>query len=86
MSYFKNTLLFGDENFSSGDHFTKGSRPKPTSEKLELGALTCICTCMYGIITQYVKQRKIKINLVYTIVNFKQIRKPQHFMCTAAEQ
>ena len=39
VSYFKNALLFGDQNFSSGDHFTKGSRQKATSEKLELGAL-----------------------------------------------
>ena len=39
MSYFKNALRFGDQNFSSGDHFTKVSRQKATSEKLELGAL-----------------------------------------------
>ena len=39
MSYFKNAWLFGDQNFSSGDHFTKGSRQRATSEKLELGAL-----------------------------------------------
>ena len=44
MSYFKNALLFGDENFSSGDHFTKGSRQKATSEKLELGAMGLIYT------------------------------------------
>ena len=42
MSYFKNALLFGDQNFSSGDHFTKGSRQKATSEKLELGALLTV--------------------------------------------
>ena len=42
MSYFKNALLFGDQIFSSGDHFTKGSRQKATSEKLELGALHII--------------------------------------------
>ena len=40
MPYFKNALLFGDQIFSSGDHFTKGSRQKATSEKPELGALT----------------------------------------------
>ena len=39
VSCFKNALLFGDQNFPSGDHFTKGSRQKATSEKLELGAL-----------------------------------------------
>ena len=39
MSYFKNALIFGDQNFSSGDHFTKESRQKATSEKLELEAL-----------------------------------------------
>ena len=40
MSCFKNALIFGDQNFSSGDHFTKESRQKATSEKLELEALT----------------------------------------------
>ena len=39
MSCFKNALIFGDQNFSSGDHFTKESRQKATSEKLELEAL-----------------------------------------------
>ena len=39
VSYFKNASLYGNQNFSSGDHFTKGSRQKATSEKLELGAL-----------------------------------------------
>ena len=39
MSCFKNTLIFGNQNFSSGDHFTKESRQKVTSEKLELEAL-----------------------------------------------
>ena len=44
MSCFKNALLFGDQNFSSGDQFTKGSRQKATSEKLELGALNYVTT------------------------------------------
>ena len=39
MSCFKNALFFGDQNFPSGDHFTKGIRQKATSEKHELGAL-----------------------------------------------
>ena len=39
MSCFKNALIFGDQNVSSGDHFTKESRQKATSEKLELEAL-----------------------------------------------
>ena len=39
MSCFKNVFIFGDQNFSSGDHFTKKSRQKATSEKLELEAL-----------------------------------------------
>ena len=39
MSCFKNGLIFGDQNFSSGDHSTKESRQKATSEKLELEAL-----------------------------------------------
>ena len=39
VSYFKNALLFGNQNFSSGDHFTKGNHQMATSEKLELGAL-----------------------------------------------
>ena len=39
MSCFENAFLFGDQNFSSGDHFTKGSRQKATSGKLELEAL-----------------------------------------------
>ena len=39
MSCFKNALIFGDKNFSSGNHFTKESRQKATSEKLELEAL-----------------------------------------------
>ena len=39
MSYLKNALLYGDQNFSSGDHFIKGSCQMATSEKLELGAL-----------------------------------------------
>ena len=39
MSCFKNALIFGDQNFSSSDHFTKESRQKATSEKLELEAL-----------------------------------------------
>lgn len=38
---------FGDQNFSSGDHFTKGNRQKATSEELELGALV-----QYKIIAQ----------------------------------
>ena len=47
MSWFKNALLFGDQNFPSGDHFTKGSRQKATSEKLELGALCLSNDQMY---------------------------------------
>ena len=39
MSCFENAFLFGDQNFSSGDHFTKGSRQRATSGKLELEAL-----------------------------------------------
>ena len=44
MSCFKNALIFGDQNFSSGDHFTKESRQKATSEKLELEALHLVCS------------------------------------------
>ena len=40
MSCLKNAWIFGDQNFSSGDHFTKESRQKATSEKLELEALS----------------------------------------------
>ena len=39
MSCFKNALIFGDQNFPSGDHFTKESLQKVTSAKLELEAL-----------------------------------------------
>ena len=50
MSYFKNALPFGDQNISSGDHFTKGSRQKATSEKLELGALTRVLFRLTGVL------------------------------------
>ena len=45
MSCFKNALIFGDQKFSSGDHFTKESRQKATSEKLELEALLMPTFC-----------------------------------------
>ena len=62
MSCFKNALLFGDRNFSSGDHFTKGSRQKATSEKLELGALAY----MHVFLTKHVKKHcVVYINLLY---------------------
>ena len=46
MSCFKNALIFGDQNFSSGDHFTKESHQKATSKTLELEALKKRSCCL----------------------------------------
>ena len=59
MSCFKNALIFGDQNFSSGDHFTKESRQKATSEKLELEALLYI-QCFLFLKTVYTANFKIQ--------------------------
>ena len=73
MSCFKNALIFGDQNFSSGDHFTKESRQKATSEKLELEALfdmvklkTYNCICKF--ILSKIKYSKHFANFILDIL------------------